>query len=59
MAKIDDFPKDGKLWVIKWVDEFRMPHRTPDSTAVSVLLQELPFTEQARLSTLKAHEVWT
>jgi hypothetical protein len=57
MSTIDDFPKDDKFWVIKWVDEFCMPHRTPDSTAVSVLLQELPFSDQSRLSTLKAHEV--
>lgn len=47
--KIKEFPEDGALWFIKWIDEFRLPHLGTRSASVGVVLQKLPFTDPAKL----------
>lgn len=59
MAKICEFPDDGKLWLIKWVDEFYLPHLGTSSASVTVLLQELPFADPNQLRRLKQDELYT
>lgn len=49
LIKIQEFPEDGALWVIKWIDEFQLPHLGTRSASVGVVLQKLPFTDPAEL----------
>ncbi len=55
--KINEFPDDGALWFIKWIDEFRIPHLGTRSTSVSVILQKLPFTEISELGSLTGEKL--
>lgn len=47
---IDEFPNDGALWFIKWIDEFRLPHGLTRSASVKVILQRLPFSNPREVS---------
>lgn len=52
---IREFPEDGAFWFVKWIDEFRIPHRGTASASVAVILQKLPFQDLSELSNL-SHE---
>lgn len=50
--KIRDFPQGNDLWLVKWIDEFRLPHLRTRSASVSVILQKLPFSDRSQLNAL-------
>jgi len=39
--RIEEFPKDGRLWWIRWVDHYQVPHRATATSSVEVLLEPL------------------
>lgn len=55
--KIEEFPEGSDLWLIKWIDEFRLPHLGTRSTSVSVILQKLPFSDPGMLSAVKPRDI--
>jgi len=57
MPSIDDFPSDDHLWMVKWIDKFSPFHYESRSSAVTVRLQRLPFSDPRALSQLKAADV--
>lgn len=39
--RIEEFPKDGRLWWVRWVDSYHIPHRGTATPWVEVLLSPL------------------
>jgi len=56
-GKILDFPDDDHLWLIKWIDEFRLPHLRTRSTSVGVVLQQLSARDYAELASVRADDL--
>lgn len=42
--RIEEFPKDGHLWWIRWVDHYQIPHKGTATASVEVLLEPLPVS---------------
>ncbi len=42
LENFEGFPKDGSLWMVKYIDQFHQAHERSRSAAVQVLLQKLP-----------------
>lgn len=55
--QIDGFPDDESLWLVKWLDEFRLPHLGTRSPSISVLLQRLPEKDPHSLNHLTPEEI--
>ncbi|MEP7371698.1 MAG: hypothetical protein ABI659_05655 [Nitrosospira sp.] len=55
--KILEFPDDDAFWLVKWIDEFRIPHLGTRSASVGVILQKLPFTKIQDLHALRAEDL--
>lgn len=55
--KIKQFPADGALWFIKWIDEFKLPHLGTRSVSVSVIIQRLPFSDIKYLNKLSLDDI--
>jgi hypothetical protein len=53
-SDIAEFPKGNDLWLIKWIDEFRLPHRRTRSASVGVVLQQLAARDYTELDSPKA-----
>jgi len=56
-GKIEEFPEDESLWLVKWIDEFRQPHVRTRSTSVGVVLQQLAARDFTELSSLRANQL--
>lgn len=54
--KFEGFPEDDALWCVKYIDQFSQAHGRTRSTAVTVMLQLLPFTDVAELAKLNAKD---
>ncbi|MBK8183945.1 MAG: hypothetical protein IPK63_14140 [Candidatus Competibacteraceae bacterium] len=48
---------DGRLWLIKWIDEFRIPHLGTRSPSVHVLCQRLAHEDFESLSQLTIKKI--
>lgn len=42
--RIDEFPKDGRLWWVRWVDRYSVPHGGTATPSVEVVLSPLDAT---------------
>lgn len=49
--------KDG-LWVIKWIDQFRLPHAGTGSASVTAVLQKLPHSDIKQVRGLTPKDLW-
>lgn len=52
MPALDNFPQDGNLWVIKWIDKVRIAHQATTSASISLLIQKLPISDPKQLHRL-------
>lgn len=55
--EIAEFPEGNDLWLVKWIDEFRLPHLRTRSASVGVVLQQLSARDVKGLDSLKATEL--
>jgi hypothetical protein len=55
--QLKNFPEDGRLWVVKWIDKFTLPHLRTRSASVEVLWQRLDHDDPRTLHRLKADEI--
>lgn len=52
-----ELPTGDGLWFIKWIDEFRTPHKGTRSPSVSVLIQRLSNIDAGQLHKLTPQEI--
>lgn len=57
MAIFEQFPEDGHLWLVKWIDKVKLPHLSTQSAAIEVLLQKLPFNDPIQISRLSKKQI--
>lgn len=55
--QITEFPEGDDLWLVKWIDEFRLPHLKTRSASVGVVLQQLSARDFTELDSLKANQL--
>jgi hypothetical protein len=61
MTNFPKFPQGEALWLVRWIDEFRVAHGTSISPSVHVLLQRLEESEVAlqSLTADRAAALWS
>lgn len=42
-----EFPQDGRLWWVRWIDQVRLPHRGTSSPSIDVFLSPLAVDQRA------------
>lgn len=55
--KINELPDDQSLWLVKWIDRYKLPHLTTRSASVCLLLQQLKQVDMASVAKLTTNEV--
>lgn len=54
---IEEFPEGKELWLVKWIDDFRSPHLSTESTSVGVVLQQLAAKDYTELNSLRSNQL--
>jgi hypothetical protein len=57
MSGINGFPDDDNLWLVKWIDQIRLPHLSTKSASFSVLLQKLRIHDPKLVHALNTEEI--
>ncbi len=57
MPGFENFPQDGNLWVVKWIDKVRIGHKGTTSASISVLLQKLQLSDPKLIHRINATDL--
>lgn len=55
--QLKNLPEDDCLWVVKWIDKFRLPHLRTRSASLEVLWQRLEHDDPRTLHRLRADDI--
>lgn len=57
MSNYKEFPDDDGFWLVKWIDQFRIPYGRTRSADVRVQLLQIPLKDAASISALSPMKV--